>query len=56
MAIAIKAIPTLDGEVAFRFREEMERNEKLYDTMPRRDRDSDPFVVSMREMLHRSGF
>lgn len=56
MAIAIKAIPTLDGETAFRVREEMERNEQLYDTMPRRNRDIDPFVVEMREMLRRSGY
>ena len=56
MAIAIKAIPTLDGEVAFRFREEMEKNEQLYDTMPRCNRDHDPFVVEMRNMLNRSGF
>lgn len=30
MAIAIKAIPTLDGEVAVAFREQMERNEAAY--------------------------
>ena len=56
MAIAIKAIPTLDGQAAFRFREEMERNEQLYDTTPKRDRDNDPFVIAMRDMLQRSGF
>lgn len=56
MALAIKAIPTLYGEDAIRFREEMEKNEELYETMPKRDRNKDPFVIGMRAMLKRSGF
>ncbi len=55
MATAIKAIPTLQGEDAFRFREEMEANERAFLSRPKRNRDSDPFVIQMRAMLHNSG-
>lgn len=56
MALAIKAIPTLYGEDAIRFRDEMEANEKAYLTRGRKDRENDPFIIKMREMLKRSGF
>lgn len=56
MALAIKAIPTLIGEDAIRFREEMERNEQSLQNLPKKDREKDPFIIEMREMLKRSGF
>ena len=55
MATAIKAIPTLYGDEATRFRTMAEDAEKRYETAPKRDRNSDPFVIRMRTMLHRSG-
>lgn len=56
MATAIKAIPTLHGDDAIRFREEMEKNERSYLTRGHKDRNNDPFVMGMRKMLKRSGF
>ena len=55
MATAIKAIPTLYGDEAARFRMMVEEAEKRYESKPVRDRNSDPFVIRMRNMLHRSG-
>ena len=55
MATAIKAIPTLHGEDAIRFREEMEANERAFLSRSKRDRNKDPFVIKMREMLRKSG-
>ena len=55
MATAIKAIPTLYGEEATRFRTMAEEAEKHYEAAPKCDRNSDPFVIRMRTMLHRSG-
>lgn len=55
MAIAIKAIPTLYGEDAVRFREEMERNEEAYLHSSQRDRNSDPYVIKMRKVLKQTG-
>lgn len=55
MATAIKAIPTLHGEDAIRFREEMEKNEKAFLSRPKRDRNADPFVIQMRAMLRKAG-
>lgn len=55
MAIAIKAIPTLYGEDAIRFREEMERNEEEFRKRGPRNRDNDPFVIKMREVLKQAG-
>ena len=52
---AIKAIPTLHGEDAIRFREEMEANERAFLSRTKRDRNKDPFVIKMREILHKSG-
>ena len=56
MATAIKAIPTLYGEDAIRFHEEMEANEQAFLNRPKKDREKDPFVIKMRAMLKRSGF
>lgn len=55
MATAIKAIPTLYGEEARRFRDMADEAERRYEAMGAQDRDSNPFVISMREMLKRSG-
>ena len=55
MAIAIKAIPTLYGEDAIRFREEMEQNEEAYLRRKPRDRNSDPYVIKMRKILEQAG-
>lgn len=55
MATAIKAIPTLYGEDAVRFREEMEANEKVFlSKESKKDRESDPFIVKMRSLLRHS--
>ena len=55
MATAIKAIPTLYGDEARRFREMADEAECRYEANGSKDRDNDPFVISMREMLKRSG-
>lgn len=55
MATAIKAIPTLYGEEAMRFRLMAEEAERRFESSPARDRKSDPYVISMRNMLQRSG-
>ena len=57
MATAIKAIPTLRGEDAICFREEMEAYERAFlNSKIKNDRESDPFIIKMRAMLKRSGF
>lgn len=56
MALEIKAIPTLQGEDAIRFREDMERADRQFAKATMRDRSRDPFVIGMHEMLKRSGF
>lgn len=55
MATAIKAIPTLYGEEATRFRQMAEDAERRFESAPVRDRKSDPYVINMRNMLQRSG-
>ena len=55
MATAIKAIPTLYGEAARRFRDMADEAELRYEQSEKKDRDNDPFVIAMREMLKRSG-
>ena len=55
MATAIKAIPTLYGEAARRFRDLADEAEMQYERSEKKDRDKDPFVIAMREMLKRSG-
>ena len=42
MVLAIKAIPTLYGEDAVRFREEIEKVDQKCDTRPERDLTLDP--------------
>lgn len=58
MAIPIKAIPTLIGEDAIRFREEMEANEQEFLRREKegklKDREKDPFVIEMKKMLEKS--
>ncbi|MDO5524879.1 MAG: hypothetical protein Q4F85_02185 [Prevotella sp.] len=55
MATAIKAIPTLYGEDAIRFREEMETNEEFFLRDEKRtNRESDPFIIKMRCLLKRN--
>ena len=48
---AIKAIPTLHGEDAIRFREEMEANEKAFLSRTKRDRNKDPFVIKNKAAI-----
>ena len=55
MATAIKAIPTLYGDAARRFRDMADEAEIRYERSEKKDRDNDPFVIAMREMLKRSG-
>lgn len=55
MAIAIKAIPTLYGEEATRFRLAMERGEREFDERPKMDVKADPLYAAMKRMLDRSG-
>ena len=55
MAIAIKAIPTLYGEEATRFRMAMERAEAEYDVCEKQDIKADPMYAAMKRMLERSG-
>lgn len=55
MAIAIKAIPTLYGEEATRFRMAMEMAEAEYDAREKQDIKSDPMYAAMKRMLERSG-
>jgi len=56
MATIIKSIPTLYGSEARRFQNEADSVEEKYDNTPKRDRESDPYVRSMRRMLKRSNF
>ena len=56
MATAIKAIPTLYGEAARRFRDMADEAEREFDMRPKRDITKEPEYVAMREMLKRSGF
>lgn len=44
MATAIKAIPTLHGEDAIRFREEMEANERAFLSREKRIEIKTPFL------------
>ena len=54
MAIAIKAIPTLYGEDAIRFREEIERVDEEYDHHPERDLSKDPRYAMMKKILRKA--
>ena len=55
MATGTKAVHALHREDAFRFREEMEANERAFLSRSKRDRNKDPFVIKMREILRKSG-
>ena len=54
MALAIKAIPTLYGEEARRFREMAEEAERKYDMRPKRDIKKDSRYRAMCKILNRS--
>ncbi len=54
MATAIKAIPTLYGEEARRFRDMADEVERNYDRRPKRDISDDPRYHAMQKILKRS--
>ena len=54
MALAIKAIPTLYGKEARRFREMAEEVERKYDMRPNRDIKKDSRYRAMCKILNRS--
>lgn len=54
MALAIKAIPTLYGDEARRFRKMADETERKYDLRPKRDLTADPRYRAMRRILERS--
>ncbi|MBP3246363.1 MAG: hypothetical protein J6M36_00600 [Prevotella sp.] len=54
MALAIKAIPTLYGDEARRFREMADETERKFDLRPKRDLTKDPRFKAMRTILKRS--
>ena len=54
MAIAIKAIPTLYGEDAVRFREEIEKVDKKNDSRPERKLTEDPRYETMKKILSKA--
>ena len=54
MALAIKAIPTLYGDEARRFREMADETERKFDMRPKRDLTADPRYQAMRTILERS--
>ena len=54
MATAIKAIPTLYGEDAIRFREEIEKVDREFDSRPERDLTTDPRYAMMKKILSKA--
>lgn len=54
MALAIKAIPTLYGKEAVRFRAEMERAEEEYDLKSQKEISNDSKYLSMMAILHKA--
>ena len=54
MALAIKAIPTLYGEEARRFRELADETERKFDMRPKRDLKADSRYKAMCTILKRS--
>ena len=54
MSTAIKAIPTLYGDEARRFREMADETEREFDMRPKRDLTTDPCYKAMRTILERS--
>lgn len=55
MALAIKAIPTLYGEEAREFRERADEVERRYMERPRRNLNTDPKILAVREILSKGG-
>lgn len=54
MAIAIKAIPTLHGEDAIRFREAIEQTDREFDARPQRDITKDARYIMMKNILRKA--
>ena len=54
MAIAIKAIPTLYGEDAVRFREAIEQADREFDARPQRDITKDARYIMMKNVLRKA--
>ena len=54
MAIAIKAIPTLYGEDAVRFRQEIEQTDCEFDARPQYDITKDAHYVMMKNILRKA--
>lgn len=54
MATAIKAIPTLYGDAARRFRDMADEAEREFEIRPKRDITKDPKYVAMCKILERS--
>ena len=54
MATAIKAIPTLYGEDAIRFREEMDKVDLAFDNRPYRDIKQDQRYAKMKKILSKA--
>ncbi len=50
MATAIKAIPTLYGEDAIRFKKRAEEAERKYKARPKVDWNQNPEVIAVRKM------
>ena len=55
MALAIKAIPTLYGEEAVRFRAEMERAEEEYDLKSQKEISNDSKYLSISSSPQENG-
>ena len=54
MAIAIKAIPTLYGEDAARFRDAIEQTDREFDARPQRDITKDARYIMMKNILRKA--
>ena len=54
MAQPIKAIPTLYGEDAVRFREAIEQTDRKFDARPRRDITKDARYIMMKNILRKA--
>lgn len=54
MALAIKAIPTLYGDEARRFRDMADDAERDYDSRPKRNIKEDPRYLAMLKILAQS--
>ena len=54
MATAIKAIPTLYGNEARRFRDMADEVERKFAMRPKRDLTTEPNYIAMRRILERS--